>query len=264
MIITQLWVYPIKSCQGTALPSVDLLSSGLRHDREMMIVDKSGRFVTQRSEAVLARIGVTLPSDQQVTITYNDESFTFEKSYYRPASAEVWQRTVPAFDQGDDIADCLSDIIGREVRLLATRPQDTQQAEKPILFQDGQALHILTEFSLQHAQRSLADYEIDVRRFRPNLVIGATTGGASEAHQFSAFVEDQWKHLQTKQVELRITKLCERCVIPTINPQTLRKEKAVSAYFKAHRLVNKKPVFGVCGYGTKLGRLALGDRVIVK
>ncbi|PIE44820.1 MAG: hypothetical protein CSA45_05175 [Gammaproteobacteria bacterium] len=264
MIITQLWVYPIKSCQGIALSSADLLSSGLRHDREMMIVDTSGCFVTQRSNAILAHIGVALSNDGQVTITDDDESFTFDKSYYRPASAEVWRRRVPAFDQGDDVADCLSDIIGHKVRLLATRPSDTAHADKPILFQDGQAVHVLTEFSLQHAQQMLADYDIDVRRFRPNIVIGAAAGDACKSNQFSAFMEDKWKHLQTEQVELSITKLCERCVVPTINPQTLSKEKAVYTYFKAHRLVNKKSVFGVCGYGTKLGKLAVGDKVIVK
>ncbi len=263
MIVTQLWIYPIKSCQGIALSSANLLSSGLRHDREMMIVDaETGRFVTQRSDAVLAHIGVALPNDEQVTLTYDGESFTFDKSYYRPASAEVWRRNVPAFDQDDEVADFLSDIIDRKVRLLATRPTDTADSDKPILFQDGQAVHILTEFSLQHAQQILGDYDIDVRRFRPNIVIGVDASESNDSKQFTAFMEDEWKHLQIGQTELTMTKLCERCAIPTINPETLDKEKAVHAYFKAHRLVNKKPVFGICGYGAKLGNLAVGDRVL--
>ncbi len=264
MIITQLWIYPIKSCQGIALSSVDLLSSGLRHDREMMIVDdETERFVTQRSDAILAHIGVALPNDEQVTLTYDGESFTFDKSYNEPVTTEVWRRDVPAFDQGDKVADFLSDIIGRDVRLLATRPEDTLHAEKSILFQDGQAVHVLTEFSLQHAQQMLGDYGIDVRRFRPNIVIGADASESADSNQFTAFMEDEWKHLQIGQTELTITKLCERCAIPTINPETLGKEKAVHAYFKVHRLVNQKPVFGVCGYGTKLGTLAVGDRCVV-
>lgn len=262
MIITQLWVYPIKSCQGIALSSVDLLRSGLRYDREMMIVDDSGRFVTQRSEAILAHIGVVLPSDEQVTVTYNGASFTFEKSYTAPASAEVWRRNVPAFDQGDDVADFLSEMIGRQVRLLATRPTATVHSEKPILFQDGQSVHILTEFSLQHAQQMLSEYDIDVRRFRPNIVIGAENSSADSQH--TAFIEDTWESVRTEHVEFSISNLCERCAVPTINPQTLDKEKAVNDYFRQYRLVDKKPVFGVCGNATKLGKLSVGDKVSVQ
>ncbi len=259
--ITQLWVYPIKSCQGVSVSSVDLLASGLKNDREMMIVDSEGQFVTQRSDAILAHIGVDLPNDNQVKLIFADQSITFTKQYQQSVAATVWKRSVPAFDQGDAVAEFLSDIIGRKVRLLATRPVDTENAEKAILFQDGQAVHLLTEKSLQHAQEKLLAYQIDVRRFRPNIVIGEAE---DVENSLSPFAEDQWKNVGTDKTEMMITKLCERCTVPGINPQTLDKETAVYHYFKTYRLVNKKPMFGICGYGTKLGCLQVGDRVTVR
>lgn len=257
-VITQLWVYPIKSCQGVSLPSVEVLPSGFRHDREMMIVDESGRFVTQRSDVILAHIGVALPDENHVQLRFAERTLRFEKQYTQPVTAEVWRRNVPAFDQGDAVADFLSPIIGCKVRLLATRPDDTLNAEKSILFQDGQAIHLLSEASLQHAQQSLSDYDIDVRRFRPNIVVGEQNG-----EHITAFAEDDWQHVQTEQVALQISKLCERCAVPGINPQTLDREKAVYAYFKQHRLKDKKPMFGVCGHSTKAGILTVGDTLNV-
>ncbi|MDP8161783.1 MOSC N-terminal beta barrel domain-containing protein [Pasteurella skyensis] len=262
MVITQLWIYPIKSCKGIAVSSIDLLESGLRYDREMMIVDdETGKFVTQRSDKILAHIEVSLPDEESVQLTFNKRSIIFKKQYIQTQAVDttVWRRDVPAFDQGDEVACFLSQIIGRNVRLLATRPVDTLNAQKNILFQDGQAVHLLTESSLNHAQQALSDYQIDTQRFRPNIVIGK-----SEPNEIlEAFSEDNWKKVSTEQIDLTITKLCERCAIPSINPQTLDKERAVDHYLKQYRMIDKKPMFGVCGYSSKLGTLNIGDTIIV-
>ncbi|MDP8079794.1 MOSC domain-containing protein [Phocoenobacter skyensis] len=259
MVISQLWIYPIKSCKGVAVSSVDLLESGLRYDREMMIVDDVGKFVTQRSDKILAHIDVELPNEKSVQLTFNQDKITFEKQYIFPVNTTVWKRDIPAFDQGDEVADFLSGIIGRNVRLLATRPIDTLNAQKNILFQDGQAVHLLTESSLNHIQQLLPDCDIDVRRFRPNMVIAKNKSDEI----LDAFSEDNWQKVSTEQIDLTITKLCERCAIPSINPQTLDKERAVDNYLKQYRIIDKKPMFGVCGYGSKLGTLNIGDTIIV-
>ncbi len=126
--ISQLWVYPIKSCQGVQVKTIELLPSGLKDDRSMMIVDEKGRFVTQRSDAVLAHIGVALHNNT-ITLSYRDNQFAFSRQYTQKVSAIVWKREVPAFDQGDSVADFLTKIIGRKVRLLATRPSDTDDCK---------------------------------------------------------------------------------------------------------------------------------------
>jgi len=47
--IAQLWVYPVKSCAGVQVPAVRLDATGLAQDREWMVVDPQGVFLTQRS-----------------------------------------------------------------------------------------------------------------------------------------------------------------------------------------------------------------------
>ena len=54
--IAALFVYPVKSCRGIALDFARLAERGLEHDREWMIVDGDGRFVTQRDVPRLALI----------------------------------------------------------------------------------------------------------------------------------------------------------------------------------------------------------------
>ena len=54
--ITGLFVYPVKSARGIARARVPLTSAGLQWDRQWMIVNSSGVFLTQRSHPQLARI----------------------------------------------------------------------------------------------------------------------------------------------------------------------------------------------------------------
>lgn len=254
LTISQLWIYPIKSCQGISLPEATLLPSGLQHDRCMMIIDEKGQFVTQRSHPVLATISVALMGNA-LQLSHNNLSISFTPDYTQAINTAVWQRNVPAFDQGNAVAHFLSTVIEQPVRLVATRPADTLTAQKSILFQDGQAIHLITEASLQHAQSHLTDYDMDARRFRPNIVI------ADSDNTLAAFAEDYWQTVQTDFTAIRINKRCERCNIPSIHPDTLTTDAAVNHYLQTHRLIDGKPLFGICGTGTKLGKLRVGDAV---
>ena len=46
--VAALNVYPVKSCAGIALAEAQLVETGLAHDREWMVVDPVGHFLTQR------------------------------------------------------------------------------------------------------------------------------------------------------------------------------------------------------------------------
>jgi uncharacterized protein YcbX len=62
--VTSLVVYPVKGCAGTALAEARLLERGLEHDRRWMLVDRHGRFVTQRELPALARVRPSLNAVQ--------------------------------------------------------------------------------------------------------------------------------------------------------------------------------------------------------
>ncbi|MGA9045101.1 MOSC N-terminal beta barrel domain-containing protein, partial [Sulfuricurvum sp.] len=58
--IAGLSIYPVKSCRGADIRQVHVLPTGLAHDgirdREWMVVDPRGRFVTQREVPDLALV----------------------------------------------------------------------------------------------------------------------------------------------------------------------------------------------------------------
>ncbi len=260
-VITQLWVYPIKSCRGVAVDTATLLASGLKHDREMMIVDAdNGRFITQRTDAVLASIAVDFIDDTVVLQQPQHGDCRFQRQFTQPVIAKVWSREVPAFDQGDTVADFLSAVVGRRVRLLATRPIDTSTAERPILFQDGRAVHILSEATLNHVRQALPDIDIDARRFRPNIVIG---DHKADTQKLAAFAEDHWQHVHTASTSITVENLCQRCIMPSINPDNLHNDAAVQNYLLKHRLIKGEPCLGINGCGVRLGHLQVGEKVKV-
>ncbi|MFH0990321.1 MAG: MOSC domain-containing protein [bacterium] len=64
MLLSELWIYPIKSCRGISCSSALLEERGLQHDRRWMIVDSDGNFLTQRALPKLASISVNIDEDQ--------------------------------------------------------------------------------------------------------------------------------------------------------------------------------------------------------
>lgn len=47
-VISQLVIYPIKGCAGIYLDKSTIGMYGLKGDRDFVIVDQSGKFLTQR------------------------------------------------------------------------------------------------------------------------------------------------------------------------------------------------------------------------
>ena len=47
--VTQLWIYPIKSCKGIRVTEAVTATTGLKYDRLFMVVDGNLKFVSQRS-----------------------------------------------------------------------------------------------------------------------------------------------------------------------------------------------------------------------
>ena len=75
MIVSELCVYPVKSCQGIYLDRVKVTKTGFFLDREMMLVSNSGKFITQRQFPQLARVKVEI-IEQDIILSLDDENLT--------------------------------------------------------------------------------------------------------------------------------------------------------------------------------------------
>jgi hypothetical protein len=58
--ISELWIYPIKSCKGIKVNSAVVTPRGFELDRWFMVVDQNGKFVSQRTFPQMALVSVTI------------------------------------------------------------------------------------------------------------------------------------------------------------------------------------------------------------
>ena len=64
--LTALNVYPVKSCRGVAATAAEVDAHGLVGDRRFLVVDATGRFLTQRVHPRMALIETALTSDELI------------------------------------------------------------------------------------------------------------------------------------------------------------------------------------------------------
>lgn len=228
--LTSLTLYPIKSCAGTALQSATLQETGLAvgatGDREWMLVDVSGNFLTQRELPAMATLRTSLTATGFEVSAADMAPLTVSNALPDPQDRQcttvgIWNERLPAIDCGEQAANWFSRALAtpcrlvrfdRRVRRLAD-PAWSNGNEVPTLFSDGFPLLVISEASLEDLnQRVVASGRaaLPMERFRPNLVFGGT----------QAFEEDFAVTLCIGSAVLTPTKPCPRCPIPSIDQQT--------------------------------------------
>lgn len=66
--VAALFVYPVKSCRGTAVAAWPLTAAGLLHDRSFLLIDRSGAALTCRRHPRLARLTASVDLARQVLV----------------------------------------------------------------------------------------------------------------------------------------------------------------------------------------------------
>jgi uncharacterized protein YcbX len=203
--ISGLFIYPIKSGAAVALRTCDVDEQGLVGDREYMVVDADGRFLTQREEPGLALVAWDAP--QVVTPIGRAPIFPGLQR-----QVKVWSFTGPAVDCGDDVAGLLSDYLGRPCRLVrtpATHARRSDDGRSLVGFSDGFPLLLTGEQSLAELNRHLPQ-PLPMDRFRPNVVVSGS----------AAFEEDTWREVMLGDLAAEVVKPCKRCAITRVDQST--------------------------------------------
>jgi uncharacterized protein len=210
-----LYIYPVKSAAGIARSEVVLGRYGLQHDREWMVVDAAGNFLTQRNEARLALLSTAIADDRLLLSSPAGKAPVLDLQHEGEIrQVQVWRNSVPAFDAGDEMAGYLSDWLGKPLRLVRfdmrhdrLSNQDwTDGRDVPNLFSDGYPMLVLSEASIADLSARVG-HDLPVQRFRPNILLGDS----------AAYAEDAAQELATGEVRIALTKACTRCVITTID-----------------------------------------------
>jgi len=252
--IAGLFVHPLKSCARIEVPRALVTETGLEWDRQWMVVDEHGTFVSQRDEPRLALVRPTLrASDLMLRAPGMLALHLALDAIEREAEVQVWNDRVQAGDMGDLAAQWFSDFLGRRVRLARFDP-DVQRVSDPrwtgharalTAFADAFALLVVSSASIDELNRRLAEHgapAVGSDRFRPNLVLDGLDSHGEDWLDRIAFDTPEGA------VVLRLVKPCARCSIPDVDPQRGTLDHAVGAELAAYRAdarLDGKVTFGM-------------------
>lgn len=231
-IVTQLWVYPVKGCQGQRVEESEFDGIGFKRDRRYLVVreneeDGADAFMTQRQLPRLALIQARYGDNEDLILTAGGESVTIPRVTPDDEDAvirtvRVWNDAVPgAVDQGFEAADFLCNFLQTEGLRLVHQPTScvrpiakkfrVRGASNITSFADGFPFLLLSEESVAGLKARTSLDIPDVRRFRPNIVIRGMPSVEANA-------EDSWDRMTINGHTLFGVKKCCRCRVTTINP----------------------------------------------
>jgi len=260
--VSSLIYYPIKTCRGFEVDSALIERMGLQNDRRMMVVTPEGGHLTQREYPKLALVKPEL-RDGCVTLSapnYDSIQFATQTSG-APYPVSIWKsKGVQAIDQGDEAAKWFSDWLGVPVRLVHIADEYKRLVDGEYAvnvddhtgFADGYPILLTSEEGLQDLNARL-ELPVPMNRFRPNIVV---KGGA-------AYVEDTWNRIRVGDVELAVVKPNARCVVTTIDKDTLEKSKEPLRTLEKYRRHKLGAIFGQNVIPLNEGRIQLGMTVEV-
>ncbi len=225
-VVSDLWRYPVKSFGGERVRAAFAGPFGVLGDRRHALLDAAGAPMSaRRHHALLGYRARYLDPDaaDQVEVTTPDES------------VHAW----------DDPA--LAERLGEEFG------QDIHMVRSPASVHDAAPVHIITTASLGAASDWTPGEEMDVRRFRPNVVI--------DMDGLDAFTEAAWPGLSVEVGDdgpaLMIVSPTERCAVTTFDPDTLERDNRVLKGLAADR----ENLFGVYAVVSRPGWLRVGAEV---
>ena len=233
MHISQLWTYPVKSMVGVSVESVNLSPLGIVGDRHWAIRDNerggirgakkigglmqfSARPIGDGSEHVV----ITFPDGTEVLSTAPNVSQLLSASLQHSVTLESLPTdgSLEHFRRGPadsaDMMEELRNIFGRDIDEplpdFSVFPPEVMEFESPPgTYYDCWPLMIMSTSAVRSMQEALPDSVIDVRRFRPSLVVN--TGDQTGHPEFS------WagKTARIGDCEIEFQSACPRCVMVT-------------------------------------------------
>ena len=241
--------------------SAEVQERGFPLDRRWMLVDTTGRFVSQREAPRLSLIQLNIVKNGIQVSNPNGTKLFIPVETPEPEDREVsiWDNDVRAIDCGDPAAEWFSRHLAQDVRLVHMT-RDVVRRRKPsagsvefeLSFADGYPYLLTNTASLADLNDRL-DEPIPMDRFRANLVVDAG----------EPFIEDHWKVLQIGEVLFDVVKPCARCTITTIDQESGLKGQEPLRTLSGYRRFGNKVLFGMNLVARNIGTISTGGPVLI-
>jgi uncharacterized protein YcbX len=287
--VKEIWRYPVKSMRGERISETQLGKGGVPFDRGWAVRDEadqairgakqiagllncSARYLMDTPAAPVPMAEITLPDGRRVNTDDTKVNAALSEvagravtlwplqprentAHYRRApvaDVEAYLRSTFGLEPDEPIPDLSAfppEVLG-EISVYAS-PLGT--------YFDAFPVNVLTEASLRYMKSLLPDSVIDVRRFRPNFLVGDDGAGAAP-------VEFDWVGREVSLGAARIAAImrCPRCIMTTRAQEgagaNLPRDSAIM------RTLVRETAQNLSIYATVAheGRVAVGDIVGVK
>jgi len=261
--INDLRIYPIKSCGSIALRSCKVSAEGLENDRRYMLVDETGEFISQRSEPQLTLIHLSMNQGSftahrpdGTSLDLPIDPLSGKEALQTSITCAVWSDTVESRMHPEGSA-WFSAFLNRPVRLVcqdkghvrAVNAVGGKEGDR-LSLADGYPLLLASVSSLAALNERLSA-KVSMSRFRANVIVEGA----------APFDEDLWSELNLGALPFSAPKLCDRCVVTTINDSSGQKSKEPLATLATFRKWNRAVWFGSNLIPRSLGELKVGDLV---
>lgn len=194
MKIAEIWRYPVKSMQGERLAETELTPRGIDGDRVYAVKTAAGRIASAKNARRFGRLFECGSRGDHGTITI----------FLPTGEFPIGEADEP-----------LSAFLGEPVGLSPDAPAETEteidyldlddaELKFPPMagtFFDTTPLHVLFTSELEMLTQMLVGSNLDVRRFRPNILIEGSPAGST---------------LTVGDAEILIEGPCPRCIMTTL------------------------------------------------
>lgn len=283
MQVTQLRIYPVKSLGGTSVEEARVEPWGLEGDRRWGLVDQAGEKVTARELHALLGLRAQVIDDETIRIHAGEESILVDTPLGLPPIPVSHSRQGFAPPADEDVSEWISERVGRPLRLVWQEDPRVRRISgahgglegESLSLADAGPLLLTSQASLTQLDAWIAaeadepDPEgmdpddvsgaaggtgpgLTMLRFRPNVVIDGE----------EPFAEDTWPTVRIGDVDFRTAEVCDRCVMTTIDPETLATGKEPIRTLARHRRWDGKTWFGTRIVPLGEGELRVGDEVV--
>ncbi|XP_077196066.1 mitochondrial amidoxime reducing component 2-like [Paroedura picta] len=275
--VSELFIYPIKSCRGVPVQRAEVTRLGLRkgdlRDRCWTVIKEDGRMLSAKQEPRLVLVSVTCEAGHLTLSAPGMKTLSIPVELPRTNSICSCRRfgvEGEGRDCGDEAAQWITTFLNSEPYRLVHYETD-MKTRKPVDFlpvflptdevayAEGSPILLISEASLEDLNARL-EKKIKINNFRPNIVV---TGCAP-------YEEDAWVELLIGQVKLGGHMCCPRCIFTKVHPDTGimdKKEplKTLKSYRKCdpseqHDFKNEPP-FGYLYGVDRTGVIQVGDPV---
>lgn len=258
--VSSIFIYPVKGLSGIEMNSCKVLTEGLENDRRLMLVDSSGKFLSQREHSILSLFKCSINADvlKVEFKSSNLEIPLLEKlDFLTPVS--VWNSKLKAAKYQKYINEWFSDHLKQECNLVKLDPNNKRfkrlfvpPFSTYVSFADGYPILLLSEASMELLNSKL-DKQLLIDRFRANIIIS----------NCDAHAEDEIGSYSIGEAEFKNIKPCARCLVTTIDQQTAKRSQEPLKTLSTYRKRSNDIYFGMNSICVKEGSIKKLDTLVI-